>query len=311
MTNAQHREIRAAGAVVWRDGPEGRRIALVHRPKYDDWSLPKGKTEPGEHVLLTAVREVAEEAGARITLGRRLPTTAYTVDGRPKRVDYWAGRSVSPDAFTPGTEVDAMAWLPLAEAAGRLSYRRDVRVLDAFAAGPADTVPVILLRHADAISRKAWRKSGHGDDLARPLSAKGQADAQALGQILGTLTPRRVISSGAERCLATVRPYAALAGAVVETEPELTIGGSTAEPGPAWAASEEASKRIAAVVAAGEPVAICAHRQNMSWLLAQACAVLDAPVPDGPRLRKGAFWVLQAGEDRLASAEQHQPEPDG
>jgi 8-oxo-(d)GTP phosphatase len=301
--------IRAAGAVVWRDGAEGTETVLVHRPRYDDWSFPKGKAMPGEHVLLTAVREVAEEAGVRIALGRRLPTTHYVADGRPKRVDYWAARPVSPDAFAPNEEVDRLAWLPLADAAGRLSYDRDRTVLDGFTAGPAATIPVILLRHADAIGRKAWRKAGHPDDLARPLSARGQVEAHALGQILSSFAPGRVISSGARRCLATVRPYAALTGAKVETEPALTVGGSTAEPGPDWVATEAAGQRIAETVAGAQPVVICAHRQNLPWLLACACAALGAPVPSGPPLRKGAFWVLQAGEGRLVSAEQHQAGP--
>jgi len=301
-------EIRAAGAVVWRNGPQGIETALVHRPRYDDWSLPKGKAMPGEHVLLTAVREVAEEAGVRVALGRRLATTHYFAEGRPKRVDYWAGRPVSPDAFSPGTEVDALRWLPLVAAAGQLSYARDVTVLDGFAAGPADTTPVILLRHADAISRKTWRRAGHDDDLTRPLSAKGQADAHALGQILGCFAPGRVLSSEAQRCVATVRPYAALRGAVVETDPELTIGGTTAEPtGPCWTATEAARERVAALVAGAEPVVICAHRQNIPWLLALASAALGAPVPNGPALRKGAFWVLQASGGRLVTAEQHLP----
>jgi 8-oxo-(d)GTP phosphatase len=303
--------IRAAGAVVWRHGPAGTETLLVHRPRYDDWSFPKGKAMPGEHVLLTAVREVAEEAGVRVALGRRLPTTYYITDGRPKRVDYWAGRQVSPDAFTPNEEVDTLAWLPLADAAGRLSYDRDHTVLDGFIAGPASTTPVILLRHADAIGRRTWRKAGHDDDLGRPLSARGHVEAHALGQILGSFEPGRVISSGARRCLATVRPYAALTGAKVETEPTLTVGGSTADPGLAWVATEAAGQRIAEIVAGAQPVVICAHRQNLPWLLACACAALGAPVPGGPPLRKGAFWVLQASEGRLASAEQHQAGPVG
>jgi 8-oxo-(d)GTP phosphatase len=302
-------EIRAAGAVVWRDGAGGIETALVHRPRYDDWSFPKGKAMPGEHVLLTAVREVSEEAGVRVALGRRLPTTHYLIDGQPKRVDYWAGRPASPEAFTPGDEVDALAWLPLADAATRLSYARDIPVLDGFAAGPAATTPVILLRHADSIGRKAWRRAGHDDDLARPLSAKGHADAHALGQILSSFAPGRVISSGARRCLATVRPYAALTGAVVEIEPTLTIGGSTARPGPDWVATEAAEQRAAAIIGGGQPVVICAHRQNLPWLLARACAALRAPEPSGPPLRKGGFWVLQASDGHLASAEQHDTGP--
>jgi 8-oxo-(d)GTP phosphatase len=307
MADPEHGEIRAAGAVLWRGGPRGIETALVHRPRYDDWSFPKGKAEPGEHVLLTAVREVAEEAGVRVALGRRLGTTRYMFDGRPKRVDYWAARPVSPDGFAPGDEVDALSWLPLPAASQTLSYARDVTVLDEFAAGPADTTPVILIRHADAVGRKAWRQAGHTDDLARPLSATGEADAQALSQILASFAPGRVISSGARRCLATVGPYAALTGAVVQTEPALTIGGTTAEPdGPEWTATDASGRWIAGIATGAQPTVICAHRQNLAWLLAQACAALGAPVPGGPPLRKGAFWVLQVSAGRLASAEQHQ-----
>ena len=307
MADPEHGEIRAAGAVVWRDGPLGIETALVHRPRYDDWSFPKGKAMPGEHVLLTAVREVAEEAGVRVALGRRLTTAHYTVDGEPKRVDYWAARPVSPDGFAPGDEVDALSWVPLPAASQALSYARDVTLLDEFTAGPAGTTPVILIRHADAVGRRYWRRAGHADDLTRPLSSEGEADARELGQILSSFAPGRVISSAAQRCLATVAPYAALTGAVVETEPALTIGGTTAEPdGPDWVPAEAAGQWIAEIATGAEPTVICAHRQNLAWLLDQACAALGAPVPSGPPLGKGAFWVLQVSRGRLASAEQHQ-----
>jgi len=311
MADPEPGEIRAAGALIWRGGAQGIETALVHRPRYDDWSFPKGKAMPGEHVLLTAVREVAEEAGVRVALGRRLPSTHYITQGRPKWVDYWAGRPVSPDAFAPGDEVDAMAWLPLAAAAERLSYAHDLAVLDGFAAGPADTTPVILIRHADAVGRKTWHRAGHTDDLDRPLSIKGEVDAQALGHILSSFAPGRVISSAAQRCLATVGPYAALTGAVVETEPVLTVAGTTAEPDAAEGSPTEAAQRwITEVATAGKPIVICGHRQNLPWLLDQACAALGAPPLSGPPLHKGAFWVLQvAGGGELASAEHHQAGP--
>jgi 8-oxo-(d)GTP phosphatase len=306
MAEPEPGEIQAAGAVVWRAGEGGIETALVHRPRYDDWSFPKGKALGGEHVLLTAVREVAEETGTRVALGRRLATTQYLTSGGPKRVDYWAGRPVSPGTFIPGDEVDGLSWLPLGAAADQLSYAHDVAVLEGFAAGPADTSPVILVRHADAVGRKAWRQAGHTDDLPRPLSVKGEAEAEALGQILCCYAPGRVISSGTQRCLATVGPYAARTGAMVETEPVLTIGGAAAGAGGAdWEPTGAARQWIAGIVTAAEPVVICAHRQNLSWLLAEACAVMGAPVPGGPPLRKGAFWVLQVGDGRLASAERH------
>ena len=306
MAEPDNGEIRAAGAVLWRGGPLGIETALVHRPRYDDWSFPKGKAMPGEHVLLTAVREVAEEAGVRVALGRRLATSRYTVDGQPKRVDYWAARPVTPDGFAPGDEVDALSWLPLPAASQALSYARDVTLLDEFAGGPASTTPVILVRHADAVGRKAWRQTGHTSDLARPLSAQGEADAQALSELLSCFAPGRVISSGAQRCLATVAPYAALTGAVLETEPVLAIDGTAEPDGPDWVPTEAAGRWIAGIVTGAEPTVICAHRQNLGWLLDQACAALGAPSPSGAPLRKGAFWVLQVSAGQLVSAEQHQ-----
>jgi len=306
MADPEPGEIQAAGAVVWRAGEEGIETALVHRPRYDDWSFPKGKAFGGEHVLLTAVREVAEETGIRVALGRRLVTTQYLTSGGPKRVDYWAGRPVSPGTFIPGDEVDALSWLPLAAAADQLSYAHDVAVLEGFAAGPADTVPVILVRHADAVGRKAWRQAGHTDDLTRPLSVRGEAEAEALGEILCCYAPGRVISSGTQRCLATVGPYAARTNAIVEAEPVLTVAGAAADAGGAdWEPTDAARQWIAGVVTAAEPVVICAHGENLSWLLAEACAVMGAPVPSGPPLRKGAFWALQVSDGRLASAERH------
>ena len=101
---------------MWRPAAGGTEVLLVHRPRYDDWSWPKGKREPGEHLLITAVREVFEESSVRPVLGPRLPTTAYLAAGRPKRVDYWS--AVGPDSSAEAShEIDAVSWVPLAQAA--------------------------------------------------------------------------------------------------------------------------------------------------------------------------------------------------
>src|SRR5690242_21566761 len=123
----------AAGAAIWRppaDPEEDAEVLLVHRPKYDDWSLPKGKSDAGEHILLTAVREVLEETCVRPVLGPRLPTVEYISWGRPKRVSYYAAFSAGLQA-APGQEIDAVSWLPLAQARKQLAETHDDPVISA------------------------------------------------------------------------------------------------------------------------------------------------------------------------------------
>jgi len=310
-------KIPAAGALLWHPGEQGPEVVLVHRPRYDDWSFPKGKCLPGEHVLITAVREVTEETEIEITLGRRLRTVRYLSDGRPKQVDYWAARPAAqavggadepaePVPFIPNEEVDQLAWLPLTAAGDRLSYQHDTEVLSEFASAPAATTPIILVRHASARNKKAWQKAGHPDDLTRPLTPLGQVQAKLLGQILSCFGPARVISSPAERCLATVEPYAAMTGGVVEPAPALApppddLVLEEADPATVAAARE----LVTGLVTAGEPVVICGHRENLPAMLRWICESLGAPVPAGPPLRKGAFRVLHLADGRLISAEQH------
>ncbi|MFE9040085.1 NUDIX hydrolase [Streptomyces sp. NPDC012421] len=128
----------AAGCVLWRPSPAGHgiEIALVHRPKYDDWSHPKGKRKRGESAEACARREVLEETGHHCALGARLPTVRYPVDGRPKEVVYWAARALG-GAFVPGREVDRLHWLPPAEARTRLTQPRDRALLDSLLATAA------------------------------------------------------------------------------------------------------------------------------------------------------------------------------
>ena len=298
-------EIRAAGCVLWRPGARGAEIALVHRSRYDDWSLPKGKREPGEHVLETAVREVAEETGVAVVLGRRLRSTRYQRGERPKVVDYWAARPAvaGPQAgFVPNSEVDLLEWLPVPEARARLSYARDADVLDDFASGPADTVPCILLRHSGAGSKGGWP----ADDLLRPLDAQGLRDAEVLARLLSCYAPRRVLSSAAERCVATVQPYAARAGVAIEIEPALTDSpGGGAPPDAMLLARQLIEELVSGPVSA----VVCAHGENLPMLLDWACAWLGTKVPDSPQLAKGAFWVLHIDRGTAVSAERYQPSP--
>jgi 8-oxo-dGTP pyrophosphatase MutT (NUDIX family)/phosphohistidine phosphatase SixA len=267
------RLIKAAGGVAWRPGPDGEpEILLVHRKKYDDWSLPKGKTEPGEPLPVTAVREVLEEGGARLALGRRLVSVRYNVGGRPKRVHYWAARVLSVDErAVPNSEVDEVAWAPAARAVERVSYVHDHGVLADFAARPADTVPLILLRHSKAVPKGNWKRS----DAARPLDDAGRSDAKALADLLACFAARpRLISSPAVRCADTLRPLSHLTGAPVREEPSLYIHHGNSSRTTAADSGTTITALIREAVASGEPTVICAHRENLPVLQEAALAAL-------------------------------------
>src|SRR5260370_945580 len=150
--------VRAAGAVMWRPARNGPEVALIHRPRYDDWSFPKGKLDPDESYLVAALREVFEETGYPVLLGRRLPAQVYDVGvaGQPrwKRVKYWAAQAADDAEFTPNEEVDRLEWLSVPAASRRLARPPDIELLAAFSAPPVDTVPGVLLRHREGLPRQ-------------------------------------------------------------------------------------------------------------------------------------------------------------
>src|SRR5207249_1211256 len=159
-------------AVLWRPGSSGVELALVHRPKYDDWSFPKGKLDAGETMPFAAVREIAEETGQTARLGPLLGDVRYSVPEGGKLVRYWAAEALGGD-FTPGSETDELRWMDASKAAELLSYPHDVDILERFAqVGPPFSV-VVLVRHAKAGSRSQW----DGDDAQRPLSGSGREQA--------------------------------------------------------------------------------------------------------------------------------------
>jgi 8-oxo-(d)GTP phosphatase len=267
--------IRAAGAVVWRpvDGArldeaqdkQGRvdpsllQIALVHRPHRKDWSFPKGKLELGEHPVAAAAREVAEETGYHVALGRPLPSRRYPVDGQPKQVRYWVATTLDaePPPFFPTDEIDELVWLSPGEAADRLSYPHDVDLLPALTRHRIDTVPLVVVRHAKAVKRAQW----HGTmDAARPLEDRGVAQARRLVPILGAYGIRAVHSSDATRCRDTVQPYARSRQLDLVDEPLLSEEGH--------AAARKASRaRMAELLATQVPLVVCSHRPVLPDLL--------------------------------------------
>jgi 8-oxo-dGTP diphosphatase len=215
--------VRAAGGVLWRTssggtGPDGViEAAVVHRPKYDDWSLPKGKLEAGEHPLEAAAREVREETGLLAVAGRRGPTTRYAVPEGPKQVDYWLMQAVGGE-FRPNSEVDELRWLPVEDAAGLCSHEHDRALLADLARTDVPRAPTLLLvRHGRAGDRSEF----DGPDELRPLDRRGRAQARRLAEVLPLFAPTTVLSAERTRCRETVEPLADRLGLPVLPVPAL------------------------------------------------------------------------------------------
>jgi 8-oxo-dGTP diphosphatase len=284
-------DIVAAGAVVTRKGGD---VLLVHRAKYDDWSFPKGKLNPGELAVTAAVREVAEETGLDIRLGVPLPAQTYVVrsDGvrRRKVVHYWAGQLVGGDdvsTYAVNDEVDAVRWVPADKVRKVLTYPHDRQTLAASEELPRKTFPLVVLRHARACPRKSWE----GPDRERPLSDFGLVQAERLSPVLAAFGVERVISSSSTRCWQTVAPYADLADLEIEEKDDLSEEKSSAE---------SVRGHIEKLVAGQESAVLCTHRPVLPW----AFEALSLPKR---KLEPGAMLVAHLRRDKIIEVEEHIP----
>lgn len=294
--------VRAAGAVLWRDGTDGRagrdrvEVAVVHRPRYDDWSLPKGKLRAGELAAAAAVREVTEETGFAAVLGRRLRRECYPVPGGTKVVDYWTASSAG-GSFEPNDEVDQLRWLLPAGAAALVSYDVDRAVLATFAAAPALTSTVLLVRHAHAGRRRDWPDA----DELRPLSATGVRQAAALRAFLPLFGPHRVHAAPRVRCVETVRELAADLGTGVTLEPLLAEEGYWPSPNAGMARLLRLAGDAATAVVVSSQGGVIPHLVGR--------LALRGGVEVGPKIpnEKGSTWVLSLHGDILVAADYYPP----
>ncbi|MHC2998742.1 NUDIX hydrolase [Microbacterium sp. HJ5] len=211
----------AAGGVVWRIVDDKLRVLLIHRTKYRDVTLPKGKVDPGEMLAETAAREIYEETGIRVALGVPVGISRYRLPSkRQKIVHYWAAEAtdaaIRASAFVPNKEIAALEWVTPKKAMARLSYPVDVEILEHFLRlvdeGVLRTFPLIVLRHAKALGREEW----DGKDAARPLAPRGRKQANSIVGPLLAFGARKLISSPATRCVKTVAPLSAALGRKIE-----------------------------------------------------------------------------------------------
>lgn len=288
----------AAGAVLWRGDPQDPEFAVIHRPHYDDWSLAKGKVDPGESLPVTAVREIREETGYEVKLGKLLGKVTYPVKDRTKVVYYWAAK-VTGGKFKKNDEVDEIRWLTLDGAKKLVSYDLDKDVLKKAAKRLrlAPTTRVLYVRHGRAHDRKNWE----GDDNLRPLDKKGRKQAEMLVEMLKAYHPTAIYSAKPNRCQQTVAPLAQDLELGVTVNAKL--GDETCEANP--------TKALAAfldIAADGGVPVICSQGLTIP-------AVIEGLSPDflecdeeTLKTKKGGVWVLHfnggtlTGADYLASA---------
>ncbi|TSD68209.1 NUDIX hydrolase [Aeromicrobium piscarium] len=279
----------AAGGVVWRkpsSRADGVEVLLIHRPRYDDWTFPKGKAEAGELPPVTAAREILEETGFRVRLGRPLPKVSYRIAGGVKEVDYWMAKTRGTSDFQPTKEVDSFRWCTLRAARKRLSYEHDIALLDHVEdlIGPRQhaTSSLVLLRHAKAEQRKHFDGP---DDRDRPLVAPGLTAAQRLVPVLDAFGPKRLFCSPALRCLQTLDPYAEATGRSVIADDRLLEG-----------TSPKAARDAVRDALAHKRALLCSHRPVLPDLF----AALDL---EDPGLATGEAAVLHHRKGAVLAVE--------
>ena len=269
--------INAAGTVPWRVNGDALEVALVHRPRYDDWSWSKGKLEPGERWPVAAFRETQEETGLQVRLGMPLPPTTYRVldrDGVPatKWVRYWAAQVPGGDGSLTH-EIDEVAWLDATSADTRLDYSHDREqlraLLRAYQRGLLDTWPLLVVRHALATPRSAWK----GDDRRRPLSPAGHVQVPLITDTLAAYGVEALTTSPSTRCVQTLAGYAKRSG----LDPHMR--NAISEEGFAKRGAKRVYRVVDEVLATGVPTAVCSHGPVLPTIL-EALVGRLAPVDE-------------------------------
>ncbi|MDG3011069.1 NUDIX hydrolase [Rhodococcus sp. D2-41] len=291
--------ILAAGGVLWRRHPDGKKLqfAVIHRPRYDDWSLPKGKLDPGETPAAAAVREIAEETGAAARLDRHLCQVSYPIDsGRIKQVDYWSAQALSGE-FEPNGEVDRLQWLSRSHARAAVTQDIDREVLDSFVEPPPRQSVLLVVRHAKA----GRRGSFDGDDTLRPLDRTGRGQAERLIDQLLAFGATDIHTADRTRCIETVTPLANRLGTTIHSEPALSEE--------AYATDPARARKRAREIAADPGVHVLCSQSGVIPDLMRWWADRDSVTLPRAENRKASTWVLFLSKGILQAADHLGPPP--
>ncbi len=282
-------DLRAAGGVVWRVRKSRVEVALVHRPRYDDWSLPKGKLHSGESELAAAVREVREELGSRVAVSRFIGSVVYDVGAARKRSSFWVMRHVDGE-FALNHEVDAVEWHRPRAARDRMTHAVERTIMADFAAVPIPDSVIILLRHAKAGRRSEWR----GEDRKRPLEDIGREQAQRLVPFLSVFRPDRIVSAGPVRCVQTVEPFAQRRSIDIRIDSVFDDRVYSSSP----AAAETA---LLSLAKPGKVTLVCSQGDTISGLIDRVARGVHSS-----DTKKGAAWVLSVVDGTVVSADYYE-----
>ncbi len=272
----------AAGGVVWRrDLDDEVEVLLVHRPRYDDWSLPKGKLEEGEALISCAYREVLEETGLSIKLGPYVGSVEYFVPDGLKHVAYWSASLIEDNSsFHTNDEVDRIIWLDLESAVFKATRDSDKSILERFGVTPYDSSALIMLRHGKALERAEWQ----GEDEDRPLQLVGQLQAKRMLSLYQVFGLEEIHTSDAVRCLDTVAQMAKsleLTPVITNAVSEYTYKKS----------KEKAIDYAKELIKRNKQVVLCSHNPVLPRMMEKLTKKIDFDYPDN-KLLPGEAWVL-------------------
>ena len=285
--------IQAAGAVLWRKNKEGEiEVAIIHRPRYLDWSLPKGKLEKNESHIACAYREVLEETGVAAIFGPEIGDVTYRVGNEEKVVRYWSAQAKAEPYGKPDPgEVDEVLWLSPKAAKQKLTLQDDREVVDYFLEFGTDTFPLVMLRHAKALKRDEW----DGDDGDRPLDQLGQRQIKRLSANFLPYGLAEIHSSDAMRCLETVAPLSEITGVATVVAQDLSEYGYAKD-------KEMAYRYIQELLEKQLPTLICSHNPVIPKLVKKLIGKKNFKEFD-EKLEPSEAWILHIRKGKIIAVD--------
>ena len=279
--------ILAAGAVLWRKSEKKKiEVLIIHRPKYDDWTFPKGKAEIGEPLIACAYREVLEETNIETAFGPYLGEVEYLTNDGKKKVFFWSAKVVKEKDFKPNAEVDQLKWVEVTKVKEMLTLDTDRKILEQFLQIEPDTKPLVLLRHAKAVTRDEWQ----GEDDDRPLDSYGQIQAKRLLAMYQVFNLEQIHSSDAVRCYDTVVAIAKSLNVKLEVTGKLSESTFKKD-------KEKAFDYAKDLMKLNESVLLCSHNPILPKMLNKLTKKSEVDADEGKLLPADGWVIHRIGKE--------------